>query len=146
MPRIAFFNDLLDMIDYGLQRSPRTIISANPQLFQPRLVVVRNYATADQQNVIAALLPNELRNLREGCHMGPVQKAHRYYVHVFVDSHLGNLFGGRQEARIDYLHPGVPECSTKYQRASVMAVESRLRDQDPDSSYRFSDCFRLSQR
>src|SRR5713101_156206 len=126
--RVTLSHNPLDVLDNSLQRRAGTIIPRNPQLLQPRLVIVWNYSAAHQQYVIAAFLPDKLSYLWKGCHMRPVEKTHGDHVNVFVDSHLRYLFRGCEEAGVDDLHSCVPESPAEDESASVMTIQSRLGD------------------
>src|SRR5690242_4081108 len=97
------------MLDNGLQRSAGTIISCNAQFLQPRLIIVRNYSAAYEENIITAFFSDEFSDFGKGCHVRAVQKAHGDHVHVLVDRHLRYLLGGCEETCVDDFHSCVPE-------------------------------------
>jgi len=75
----------------------------------------------------------------------PIEKAHSDDVHVFVDSHLRYLFWCCEEAGVDYFHSCVSEGAAENEGASVMPIQPRLGNKDPDSLVRARRWFLLEQ-
>src|SRR5713101_6232575 len=126
--RVPLSNNPLDVLDNGLQRGAGTIIPCNPKLLQPRLVIVRNYSATHEQNIIAALLSDELGDLGKGRHVRAVEEAHGDHVNLLVDSHLRYLFRGCEETGVDDLHTCVAKGAAEDERASVVTIQPRFCD------------------
>src|SRR2546428_8443336 len=97
------------MIDYGLQRGSRTIIPCYPLFLQLWFVLVGDYASADQEYVVATPLPDQSCDFREGGHMSAVEEAHCYDINIFVNCHLRHLFWRGEKTGVNDFHACVSE-------------------------------------
>src|SRR5438094_2115337 len=104
-------DSLNDMIDYSLQRGPGTIISCYPLFLQYWFVLVGDYASADQEYVVATPLPNQSCNFRESCHVSAVEETHSYNVNILINRHLGHLFWCGEKTGVNDFHACIPERS-----------------------------------
>src|SRR3989442_13558653 len=74
--RVSLAHNHLNMLDDSLERCPRPEIARDTLLLQQGLILIRNNTSTHQQNVVSPLLPYDLRDLREACHVAAFAAAH----------------------------------------------------------------------
>src|SRR6266849_922673 len=120
--RISLAHNPLNMFNDRLESGPRSEIARNTLFLQQRLVLVRDNPTAHEQNIVSALLPDELSDLREGSHVSTIEQAHSHNINILINCHLSNLLRRRQKSCVDNFHACVPESTSQDQSASIMTI------------------------
>ncbi len=91
-------------------------------------VCVRNDSSTEHGDV-ATLLVDQLDHAWEKCHMGPGETGQPDRIDVLLYGGRSDLLGSLMESRVNDLYAGISKGASHHLYASVMAVQSRLRDQ-----------------
>src|SRR5688500_5661233 len=123
---------LPDEIDEGLRGRSGQEDLADPERLHRGDVLGGNDPAGENEDVLAPLLLQELQDLREEHVVRARQDREADDVDVFLNRGGGDLLRGLAQARVDDLHPRVPQRPRDHLRAAVVSVETRFGDQDPD--------------
>src|SRR3954452_23142799 len=123
---------VLDEVDDRLRRGARREHLGHAELLELRDVVGRDRAADGQQDVVDALLAQELDDPRHQGHVRAREDRQADGVGVLLDDGRDDLLGRLVQARVDDLHPRVAERAGDDLRAPVVPVEAGLGDHDAD--------------
>src|SRR5262249_23647536 len=122
----------LNELDQRLGWRPRQEDLSNSELLQRGDVLVRNDSAGDHENVFAALFLQKPHHFRKQGVVSSRKYGEPDDVHVLLDGGRGDLLRRLAQPGIDDLHPCVPQGSSDHLGASVVSVQTWLRDQDAD--------------
>ena len=105
---------------------------ATPSLLQLLGVVVGDRPADHDDDVLDAVLAQELEDARHERHVRAGEDRDADGVRVLLDRGLDDLLGRLVEAGVDDLHAGVAERAGDDLGAAIVPVEARLRDDDSD--------------
>ena len=95
-------------------------------------VFLGNDPAAKNRDVAGAALFQEPHHFREQRHVRARQDAQPDRVDVFLHRGLSDHLGRLMQSRVDHLEAPVAQCARDYLGATVMPVESGLRDQNSE--------------
>ena len=93
---------------------------------------MRDRSAHDEDHILGSLFLQELRDLRNERHVRPREDRQADGVGVLLDHRGGNLLGRLMKTRVDDLHTGIAQRAGDDLRPTVVPVESRLGNDDPD--------------
>ena len=125
---------MADILNDILGRGPWSEDLCNAQRLQLGGIFLGDDPAAEDQDIISPLGPQQFDDTGKEVHMRSRQAAHTDHVHILLDRRLGNLLRSLTQASIDDLHTGIAQCQRQDLGASIVAVETRLRDQDSDGA------------
>ena len=89
-------------------------------------VLARDDAAAGDEDVVAALLVEQLADPRKQRHVGAAKYRQADDIDVFLHGGGGDHLGRLMETRVDDFHPRVAERGRDDFRAAIVAVEAGL--------------------
>src|SRR5262249_24063953 len=99
---------------------------------QPRNVDIRDDPAHHHEHVVEPFLFEELHHTRADVHVGPGQNREPDRISVLLQRRRDNLLGRLTKAGVDDFPARVAQRACDHLGATVMAIESRLRDNDAD--------------
>src|SRR6185436_2888803 len=119
-----------DEVDDLLHRRPGQEDTLDPHLVQLRDVHVRNDAADDDEHVLETLLAEQLHHARTDVHVRPRQDREADGVRILLERGGDDLFGSLAQPGINHFHAGIAQGAGNHLRATVVAVEPGLGNDD----------------
>ena len=134
-----------DEIDNVFHSGARSEDFGNTARFQSGDVFVGNNSASKDYDVIETLLLGQFDDPRKQRHMRAGQDRKTDCVYILLDGRRNNLLRSLSQAGINNFHARIPKRTGNYLYSAIVAIKSRLREQDPYSLLRhgFSLVFTL---
>ena len=121
-----------DPSDRFVKRGASRENALNPDLLQRGDIPFGDHPAHDHEDVVEFLLLHLLHQFFTDGQMGSGHDGEADHIHVLLEGRTDDLVDALMEARVDYLHPCVPESLGNDLRPPVMAIEAWLRNQNTD--------------
>ena len=105
-------------------------IDLTPSAGERHDVLVRNHASADDQDVVGASFREERQHARKHRHVRAGEYADAEHVDILLDRGVDHLLRRAVQARVDHVHAGIAQRARDDLDAAVVAVEAHLGDED----------------